>query len=314
MSNYRVSTRSSDDRWRQHGTIEPMQLRGIPYREPVHVEPWRESVVTRSTPRFDVRLLLSRHEITHARHCIKHHVEVSYATVEGEHTSRGYCAAHTLSKDNFADPFDRVVNSLVGPASDLHFFNHRWDHETADHRDAIAAAKAIDANNWEAIIRRGEKVAAEFVRDHEDEIIAIADRLYQKGEMSGIQIRVLLQRAGVDKAFNEPGPRPKRKKKDLKGVSESVDLQESEDLEEIDEGIVEEEDEDTMTTEDGETIAPKKKKKKRANAGRIGDAYYRTDGVLGGFVAAGGVSVRSNREPDPQVLYERARHFWATGE
>ena len=73
------------------------------------------------TARFDARLMLSRHEGVHAIHNIEHHVEVARSTVEGEQTSRGYCVAHTIAKDDFADPFDRVVNSLVGPASDLQF-------------------------------------------------------------------------------------------------------------------------------------------------------------------------------------------------
>jgi hypothetical protein len=96
------------------------------------------------TARFDARLMLSRHEGVHAIHNIEHHVEVARSTVEGEQTSRGYCVAHTIAKDDFADPFDRVVNSLVDPASDLHFFGQRWDYDTGDHCDAIKAARAID--------------------------------------------------------------------------------------------------------------------------------------------------------------------------
>jgi hypothetical protein len=331
MTNYRINTRSADDRWRQHGTIEPLQLRSLPpYREPAHVEPWREPVV--ATPRFDARLLLARHEAVHAIHNIVHNVEVAYATVEGQQTRRGYCAAHTLAKDDFANPFDRVVNSLLGPASDLRFFNHRWDHETQDHADAIEAAKAIDENDVEGILQRAKVAADEFVREYEDEIVMIGDRLYRKGELSGLAMRIMLSRAGAfpedvsqnagkSAAFNAP-KRPKRKpRKDVKG--ESDDTLDAEDADQTVEAQDEpddneaegpEADEFTYQTFDETTghVVTKKKKKKIGRAGRIGrDAFWRTDG----FISASGVSAAtSNYEPNERALYEKAVRFWSRGE
>jgi hypothetical protein len=106
--------------------------------------------------------------------------------------------ARAIAKDDFANPSDRVVNSLVGPASDLHFFGQRWDYDTGDHCDAIKAARAIDERGYEDILQRAEKAAADFVRDHEREIIPVGDYLYRKGEASGLEIRVLLSRLPED--------------------------------------------------------------------------------------------------------------------
>jgi hypothetical protein len=273
------------------------------------------------TARFDARLMLSRHEGVHAIHNIEHHVEVARSTVEGEQTSRGYCVAHTIAKDDFADPFDRVVNSLVGPASDLHFFGQRWDYDTGDHCDAIKAARAIDENGYEDILRRAEKAAAAFVRDHEREIIAVGDRLYRKGELSGLAIRVLLNRIGelpedVSQKEGTGVPRPKRKKKkdlqdhDQDQLDASDASQDNDEVEEPDVGEIEDIPQDTYTDLEHATQIQKKKKKKLGRAGRIGDAYYRTDG----YISAGGLTVTSNWEPNEQALFERAVAFWSRGE
>lgn len=228
------------------------------------------------TARFDARLMLSRHEGVHAIHNIEHHVEVARSTVEGEQTSRGYCVAHTIAKDDFADPFDRVVNSLVDPASDLHFFGQRWDYDTGDHCDAIKAARAIDERGYEDILQRAEKAAADFVRDHEREIIAVGDYLYRKGEASGLEIRVLLSRLSEDvpqhkggsAVYDGPKRKPRKKKKDLEDFDQdqldATDQSQTDDeVEEPDVGLTEDIEGDTYSDEEHATQTTKKKKKEK---------------------------------------------------
>ncbi len=277
------------------------------------------------TARFDARLMLSRHEGVHAIHNIEHHVEVARSTVEGEHTSRGYRVAHTIAKDDFANPFDRVVNSLVGPASDLHFFGQRWDYDTGDHCDAIKAARAIDENGYEDILRRAEKAAADFVRDHEREIIAVGDYLYRKGEAFGLEIRVLLQRLQVPETkkqhkdnsavFDAPPPPKRKPRKDLDDVedldtldAENASMDEAE-IEEPDVGLTEDIEGDTYSDEDHATQTTKKKKK-RARVGRFdANTFWRTDGRL----VASGSPIADDWEPDARLV-RRAMNFWARGE
>jgi hypothetical protein len=168
-------------------------------------------------------------------------------------------------------------------------------------------------NGYEDILRRAEKAAAAFVRDHEREIIAVGDRLYRKGELSGLAIRVLLNRIGalpedVSQKEGTGVPRPKRKKKkdlqdhDQDQLDASDASQDNDEVEEPDVGEIEDIPQDTYTDLEHATQIQKKKKKKLGRAGRIGDAYYRTDG----YISAGGLTVTSNWEPNEQAAKRNA--------
>jgi hypothetical protein len=103
--------------------------------------------------------------------------------------------AHCLARGEFEDLNLRLVCSLVGEASDRQWFNKKWGHsETTDRRDAIQVASVIDPEGYIAVLHRAEGEAASFVRMHEDAIKAVGRFLYREGTLSGLEVRLMMDK------------------------------------------------------------------------------------------------------------------------
>jgi hypothetical protein len=293
------------------------------YKIQTNTTPWSrfsERTAPRHSVRRDPKLhLLAYHESAHGIATLAFGGNLRKITTVSEETRRGFLSGHT-HWDSIRSPFERLVMMLVGEKSDEVFFSKDHDEESHDRLDARQLATAIEADTgevWSDVMARAEIAAGMFVRKHQNEIRLVGERLYDAQTLTGDEVLDCLNRAygedvpakgdDPDEEFNRP-PRPKRKVK-------RVYAEDAEEVEEPNVGEIEDIEDDTYTDEDKETQIHKKKK--IARAGRFGDsnAYWRTDGMLGGFVAAGGASVRSsNYEPNERALYERAVRFWSTGE
>jgi hypothetical protein len=121
---------------------------------------------------------------------------------------------------------------------------------------------------WTHAMRVCWDYACNFAREHRSTIERLARWLYNKRELSGLEVAVHLNR--IDEGFNSPGPRKPRKTKDLDDVDDldalsvDQDSQTDDELNEEDEFETPGPDEDENTIEDSPNPTKVKASKQKA--------------------------------------------------
>jgi hypothetical protein len=142
-------------------------------------------------------LAMACHEASHACYAIAYTGDadiVEIATLAPDE-ARGSLAhvQYDLAKYEEWPEFHKAVSSLVGEASDEQLFGlDMTDVDTFDKDDAEEAAEMIDRGSPRAVLNRAKAKAVSFVLQYEAAIRAVGARLYQVYEMSGPEIKAVM--------------------------------------------------------------------------------------------------------------------------
>jgi hypothetical protein len=145
----------------------------------------------------DYDLALPCHEGSHACYAIAYTgnadiVEKATLAPDEARGSLAHCQLDPAKYEEW-DEFHKAVSSLVGEASDEQLFGlDMTDVDTFDKDDAEEAAEMIDRGSLQAVLNRAKAKAITFVLQYEAAIRAVGARLYQAGEMSGAEIKAVM--------------------------------------------------------------------------------------------------------------------------
>jgi hypothetical protein len=206
MTTYKINTRSSENRWRHD-----------------HNDSMTHTVVrsANTQDRLDYRF----HEIAHWLAGHAHGAEAEFVTNQTMLTDGGFVPAAVRWERVADEPLARLITTLAGEAMDTldGIEPSEGSHDRANVRHLADAYAKIFGGTADEAIEIAWQLALDFCREHEGKIRYLGDWLGRAGTISGLALRIRLNR--IDKEFNASGKKPKRKKKDIfDGIEDDDDL------------------------------------------------------------------------------------------